>query len=64
MAELINVSCRIADASGFPAFQGCAVTPYPDLLDELPALERKSFHPELEALALEVAKKIDAVESV
>jgi putative nucleotidyltransferase with HDIG domain len=63
MADLINVSCRMADTAGFPAFPGCEVTPFPDLLDELPSRERALFHATVEPLAFEVAKKISAVES-
>lgn len=64
MAELIKVSCQMADAIGFPAFPGCEATPYAELLDELPARERKQFHPEMETLVNEVSKNIEAVESV
>jgi hypothetical protein len=63
MADLINVSCRMADTAGFPAFPGCEVTPFPDLLDELPSRERALFHATVEPLSFEVAKKISAVES-
>ena len=63
MAELINVSCRMADAAGFSAFQGCEATPYPELLDELPARERRLFHSDIEGLASSVAARIQAVES-
>jgi HD-like signal output (HDOD) protein len=64
MPDLINVSCRMADTAGFAAFPGCEVTPFPDLLDELPARERRLFHATIEPLAFEIAKKINAVESV
>jgi HD-like signal output (HDOD) protein len=64
MVDLINVSCRMADTAGFAAFPGCEVTPYPDLLDELPTRERGLFHSSIETLAFEIAKKIDAIESV
>jgi len=64
MAELINVSCRMADAIGFAAFPGCEVTSYPELLDELPQRERRLFHGEIDSLTLEIASKISAVESV
>jgi hypothetical protein len=63
MAELVNVSCRMADAAGFAAFQGCAATPYPELLDELPARERRLFHSEIEGLASSIAARIQTVES-
>jgi HD-like signal output (HDOD) protein len=64
MADLINVSCRMADTAGFPAFPGCEATPFPDLLEELPARERRLFHTEIEPLTQEIARKIDAVEAV
>jgi len=64
MADLINVSCRMADTAGFAAFPGCEVTPFSDLLDELPTRERRLFHATVEPLTFEVAKKINAVESV
>ncbi len=63
MLNLINVSCRMADTAGFKAFPGCEVTPFPDLLDELPARERQLFHTSIEPLAQEIARKIHAVES-
>ncbi|HEV2487634.1 MAG TPA: HDOD domain-containing protein [Terracidiphilus sp.] len=64
MTELVKVSCRMADAAGFPAFMGCEATPYAELLGELPARERRLFFPDLETLAAEVAKSIHAIESV
>jgi putative nucleotidyltransferase with HDIG domain len=64
MADLVNVSCRMADAAGFSAFAGCEATPYAGLLDELPARERRLFHLDVESLAFSVAPKIQAAESV
>jgi len=64
MADLINVSCRMADTAGFAAFPGCEVTPFTDLLEELPTRERRLFHSAVEPLSFEISKKIDAVESV
>ena len=63
MVDLINVCCRMADTAGFPAFPGCEATPYPELLDELPARERSLFHTTIEPLAFEIGKKINAVEA-
>jgi HD-like signal output (HDOD) protein len=63
MAELINLSCRMADTAGFPAFPGCEATPYTELLEELPASERRTFPAELDSLVLEVGNKINTVES-
>jgi HD-like signal output (HDOD) protein len=64
MAELVKISCRMADLAGFPAFPGCDKTPYPELLEELPARERGLFYSDLETLAAEVANNIHAIESV
>jgi putative nucleotidyltransferase with HDIG domain len=64
MADLINVSCRMADAAGFSAFGGCEVTPYAELLDELPARERRLFHSDVESLSFTVTPRIQAAESV
>lgn len=64
MAELIKVSCRLADTAGFAAFSGCEAIAYPELLQELPERERKLFPSDVGTLALEVASKIHAIESV
>jgi putative nucleotidyltransferase with HDIG domain len=64
MSALINVSCRMADTAGFPAFSGCEVAPFALLLDELPARERGQFQFDLQALGEMIAKKIEAVESL
>ncbi len=64
MTRLINVACRMADAAGFGAFCACQAPPFADLLEELPARERKLFHRDVETLAFEVSKKISAVESI
>ncbi len=63
LPDLINVCCRMADTAGFPAFPGCEITPYPELLEELPPRERGLFHQTIEPLAFEIARKINAVES-
>jgi putative nucleotidyltransferase with HDIG domain len=64
MAELVKVSCRMADAAGFPAFTGCEVTPYSELLDELPAREQRLWNADLQVLASEINESIHAIESV
>jgi len=63
MAELINLSCRLADAAGFAAFPGCEVTPYAELLDEIPQRERRAFPADVQALTLELGQKVAAVEA-
>ena len=64
MSALVNVSCRIADTAGFAAFPGCEVTPYEQLLEELPARERWLFHSDVESLAFEIGQKVNAVDPV
>jgi putative nucleotidyltransferase with HDIG domain len=64
MAELIKVSCGMADAAGFPAFEGCEAAAFGDLLESLPARERGMFHFDVDSLAQTIAAGIQAVESV
>jgi len=64
MAELVSVSCRMADAAGFAAFPGCEAVAYSELLEELPARERRLFHADVESLTADVSKSIKAVESI
>jgi HD-like signal output (HDOD) protein len=64
LLELVKVSCRMADAAGFPAFPGCQATPFSELLDSLPAEERRLFPSTLDLLVAEVAAGIHAIESV
>lgn len=62
--ELIKMSCKMADAAGYPAFAGCAAVPYLELLDELPARERRLFDPDIATLSAALAEKIHAIEMV
>jgi putative nucleotidyltransferase with HDIG domain len=62
LPALISVSCRMADSVGFAVFPECEVTPYADLLGELPQREDKRFRSDRESLALEVSSKINALE--
>ena len=64
LAELIKMSCRMADSAGFPAFPGCEATFFAELLEQLPDCERRRFHPTLDPLVREVANGIHAIESV
>ena len=64
VAELVKVSCAMADAVGYPAFPGCETTPCPDLFEQLPARERCLFQTNAENLAREVMEGIQAIESV
>jgi putative nucleotidyltransferase with HDIG domain len=62
MPDLINVSCRMADTIGFAVFQGCELTPFSDLLEELPDRERKTFCTDVDVLSFEVSSKINGIE--
>jgi HD-like signal output (HDOD) protein len=64
MAELIKISCRIADAVGFKAFPGCELAPFVELIDELPPRERSGFQTDLETLAADVAARVEAIEAL
>ena len=64
MPGLVNLSCRMADSAGFAAFRGCDVSPYVDLLGELPDRERKTFCADVDLLTFEISSKINGVESV
>jgi len=63
LQQIVSLSCRMAATTGFSAFSACHATPFPELLEELPARERKLFHTEVETLSFEVSKKIAALES-
>ena len=63
-AELIKVCCKMADTAGYPAFAGCNTAAYPDLLDELPARERRLFYSDLASLAAKIESSIAAIELV
>jgi HD-like signal output (HDOD) protein len=64
MDELVKVSCKMADAAGFPAFSGCKTIPFAELRNEIPARERSTFPSHLESLAREVTARINAIESL
>jgi HD-like signal output (HDOD) protein len=64
MAELMKVSCRMADCAGFPAFPGCETMPFTELMEEVPERERKFFHTDLEQLTADITEKIKALEAV
>ena len=64
LTELIKVSCKMADTAGYSAFAGCATVPFSNLLDELPARERRLFFPDIAALAAHLAEAVHAVECV
>jgi HD-like signal output (HDOD) protein len=63
LQQIVSLSCRMASTTGFAAFSACHAAPFPELLEELPARERKLFHTDVETLSFEVSKKIAALES-
>jgi HD-like signal output (HDOD) protein len=63
-AELVKVSCAMASAIEYAAFQGCETQDFGDLLELLPARERRLFHPDVETLHDEVTESIHAIEAV
>ncbi len=64
VTELVKVSCAMASSIGFTGFTGCETTPFSDLLEALPARERRLFRGDAETLKKEVAESIHAIESV
>lgn len=64
LSELAKMSCAIADSAGYAAFAGCEATAYSELLEKLPARERRLFYPELGQLARDIAAGISAIEAV
>lgn len=63
MPELVQMSCKMADAAGFPAFAACEATPYQELLEELPPSERTRFYASASDLAFDIGRKISAAEA-
>jgi putative nucleotidyltransferase with HDIG domain len=64
LTEAIKVSCRMADAAGFPAFPGCEYIPYADLLAEVPEEVCEQLNPDVAALTSEISEAIYHVEHV
>lgn len=60
--RIIRLSCQLADACGYSAFQGCEVLPYPDLFMQIPTAQRPGFHPNLEDLTVDIHNKIVSIE--
>jgi putative nucleotidyltransferase with HDIG domain len=64
VSELVKVSCAMASAVGYAAYPGCEADEFGDLLDHLPARERRAFNPDAEALHRQIEESIHAIESV
>ncbi len=64
LSELLKISCAIADAAGYRAFAGCESAAYGELLERLPARERRLFYPEVDPLTRDIATAVSAIESL
>jgi putative nucleotidyltransferase with HDIG domain len=64
VAELVKVSCAMASTLDYAAFPECEIRSYSDLLEELPARERRLFYADPEVLKHEISESIHAIESV
>ncbi len=64
IAEVVSLSCRMADTAGYAVFSACHASPFEQLREELPVRERKLFHTEVATLSFEVSKRIAAFETV
>jgi HD-like signal output (HDOD) protein len=63
VGELVKVSCALASTLNFAAFPGCEPLAYADLLEEIPARERRLFNTDAEVLRHEIAESIHAIEA-
>jgi HD-like signal output (HDOD) protein len=63
IAELVKVSCALASSLGYASFPGCDTVPYTDLLDRLPARERRLFRADPEILKHDIDESIHSIES-
>jgi HD-like signal output (HDOD) protein len=63
LAELIKMSCRLADAAGMKAFPGCSIGAYAELLLDLPEACREHFPAEIELHRDKVNSKLEALEA-
>ena len=60
----VNISCRLADTIGFPSFHGVELTPYAELIEELPTIEHSPPYYGIDNLTAEVRTKMEGVESI
>jgi putative nucleotidyltransferase with HDIG domain len=64
LSELVKMSCAIAGSIGYVGFAQCESATYSELLERLPARERRLFYPDPAQLVRDVAAGINAIESV
>lgn len=62
IGQLVHVSCRMADAIGFPAFPGCVSCEFESLVQTLPDAVQERFYTSPAPLVEEVGKAIQAIE--
>jgi len=63
MHDVIQMSCHLADAAGFPAFRGCEAIPYAELLESIPVRERSLFATDVKRLSFDIGSKISAIDA-
>jgi len=59
LADLVNLSCRMADSIGFAAFPGCEAAPYADLIAAAPNKAVGELYPDAGSLASEIQGNIE-----
>ena len=64
LAEVVSLSCRMADTAGYAVFSACHAAPFEELREELPPRERQLFHTEVETLSFEVSKRMAALKTI
>jgi HD-like signal output (HDOD) protein len=64
LAEVVSLSCRMADTAGYAVFSACHAASFEELREELPPRERQLFHTEVETLSFEVSKRMAALETI
>jgi putative nucleotidyltransferase with HDIG domain len=64
LGELVKVSCAMASTVGYAAFPGCETDDFADLLERLPARERRLFKIDAETIHQQIEDGIHAIESV
>ena len=63
LAELIKMSCRLADVVGLTAFPGCFIEEYSNLINELPQACRRDFPREIDSLRKDLTARLQSLEA-
>jgi putative nucleotidyltransferase with HDIG domain len=64
LAELVKVSCAIADAAGYPSFAGCEAMPFDQLRAGLPEQALGKIDADIGVLSAKISDAIKHIESV